>query len=92
MTHKEFVVAIAKELEISQAQAETIIVKIFDEISECMAEGERVSIKKFGSFFAQTRLPRDGHNPNTLEKVFIPEVQLPKFRPYPTLKRRLNPT
>lgn len=45
-----------------------------------VAKGEKVSIMGFGSFEKSVRAPRVGRNPQTGEKIDIPERAAPVFK------------
>ena len=52
------------------ADAELIVVTIFDQIAAALARGERVELRGFGAFTVKRRNARIGHNPRTGETVF----------------------
>jgi integration host factor subunit beta len=47
------------------ADAELIVVTIFDQIAAALARGERVELRGFGAFTVKLRNARIGHNPRT---------------------------
>lgn len=54
---------------------------LIHQMADSIASGERVEIRRFGSFFRQTRKPRLGRNPKTGQPVEIPASAIPRFRP-----------
>jgi DNA-binding protein HU-beta len=64
---------------------------VFDTIAEALENGENVVITGFGQFTCRTRKARTGVNPQRPhEKIQLPEVIVPAFRPGKTLKDRVR--
>ena len=70
---------------------ERIVTTIFDEITDALAEGDRVELRGFGAFSVKNRPPRSGRNPRTGEPVFVEEKWVPFFKTGKELRERLNP-
>jgi integration host factor subunit beta len=70
------------------ADAELIVVTIFDQIAAALARGERVELRGFGAFTVKRRNARIGHNPRTGETVSVKEKF---FKAGNELRGRLNP-
>ncbi len=73
------------------ADAELIVVTIFDRIAAALARGERVELRGFGAFTVKRRNARIGHNPRTGETVSVKEKTVPFFKAGNELRGRLNP-
>ena len=54
-----------------QRDVERIVSTIFDEISEALAQGNRVELRGFGAFSVKHRDARQGRNPRTGESVQV---------------------
>jgi integration host factor subunit beta len=75
-----------------QKDAETIVDTMFNSMIECLAQGERIEIRGFGSFAVKHRDTREGRNPKTGETVHIPAKRMPHFKLGKELYERINPT
>ncbi|MDA8000822.1 MAG: integration host factor subunit beta [Alphaproteobacteria bacterium] len=62
---------------------------VFGEIADALAEGRRVEIRGFGSFWAKDRAERMSRNPRTGEAVHVPAKRVPAFRAGRLLRQRL---
>jgi integration host factor subunit beta len=69
---------------------ENIVNAIFDEITNALAEGNRVELRGFGAFSVKNRPARVGRNPRTGEAVEIEEKWVPFFKTGKELRERLN--
>ncbi len=73
-----------------QRDVENIINAILDEISEALANGDRVELRGFGAFSVKNRSARVGRNPRTGERVEVEEKWVPFFKTGKDLRERLN--
>ena len=64
-----------------QRDVERIVSTIFDEISEALAQGNRVELRGFGAFSVKHRDARQGRNPRTGESVQVEKKAVPFFKP-----------
>lgn len=79
MNRLELVDKVAQRNGISKAEADRIVVTVFEEIMEAVTEGQSVTLIGFGTFKATQCAPRIGRNPSTGEAIKIPAVRKPKF-------------
>ena len=63
---------------------------VLDEIVAALAHGDRVELRRFGSFSVKVREGRVGRNPKTGATIHLPERKLPAFRQSIELRKRLN--
>jgi integration host factor subunit beta len=63
---------------------------VFDEITEALANGQRVELRGFGAFSVKQRKARNGRNPRTGEEVLVDAKSVPAFRASNLLQRRLS--
>ena len=70
---------IAARNNISKAEADRVVVSVFEEIMSAVTMGDSVTLIGFGSFRAVESAPRTGRNPATGEAIRIPAVRKPKF-------------
>ena len=91
MIRSELIQKIADENpHLYQRDVERIVNKIFEEIIEAMAEGDRVELRGFGAFSVKKRDARLGRNPRTGDAVEVEEKHVPFFKTGKLLRDRLN--
>ena len=91
MIRSELIQKIADENpHLYQRDVERIVNTIFDQITEAMAQGNRVELRGFGAFSVKKRDPRLGRNPRTGEAVEVDEKHVPFFKTGKLLRDRLN--
>ncbi|MEI6135070.1 MAG: HU family DNA-binding protein [Desulfomonile sp.] len=86
MTKAEFVDKLAEKGKITKKQASEAIELIFTTVAEGLVAGDEISIPGFGKFSVALRKARTGLNPQTKEKIKIPETKAPKFSAAKALK------
>ena len=69
---------------------ERIVNTVFDEITNAMANGDRVELRGFGAFSVKRRDARLGRNPRTGASVDVEEKHVPFFKTGKLLRDRLN--
>ena len=93
MTKSELIAKLADENpHLFQRDVERIVTTIFDEISNALAQGDRVELRGFGAFSIKERASRVGRNPRTGESVEVSEKFIPYFKTGKQLRERLNPS
>jgi integration host factor subunit beta len=73
-----------------QRDVERIVNTVFDEITNAMANGDRVELRGFGAFSVKRRDARLGRNPRTGASVDVEEKHVPFFKTGKLLRDRLN--
>lgn len=73
-----------------QRDVERIVNTIFEEITNAMAEGNRVELRGFGAFSIKQRDARMGRNPRTGDPVPVDAKRVPFFKTGKELRDRLN--
>ncbi|MCJ8308380.1 MAG: integration host factor subunit beta [Rhizobiaceae bacterium] len=73
-----------------QRDVEIIVNAILNEITEALANGDRVELRGFGAFSVKNRGARVGRNPRTGERVEVEEKWVPFFKTGKDLRDRLN--
>jgi integration host factor subunit beta len=90
MTKAELVDEVAKVVQLTKKQAETIVNIVFDSIVDSLRAGQKIELRGFGSFRLRSRKSRTGRNPKTGEKVEVPSKKIPYFKPGKELKELIN--
>ena len=91
MTKSELIEIIAaKQTQLSVKDVELAVKTLIEQMSETLAQGERIEIRGFGSFSLHYRAPRIGRNPKTGESVGLAGKYVPHFKPGKELRDRVN--
>lgn len=91
MTKTELINAVLKKYTACRREhIENIINHAFKEIGNALGEGGKVQIVGFGTFEVVDKNPREGRNPRTGEKIFIPARKAIHFSAGKPLKATVN--
>ena len=90
MTKAELVNAIAREADLTKAQAGKALDATVKAISEALKQGDKITIVGFGTFSVGERAARVGKNPQTGERLEIKASKVPKFKAGKLLKDSVN--
>ncbi len=91
MTKSELIARLATaNPHLYQRDIERIVTTIFDEITEALANGDRVELRGFGAFSVKQRGARVGRNPRTGDAVSVSEKFIPYFKTGKQLREKLN--
>lgn len=91
MTKAELIDAIAKEANVTKADAERTVGAFFDIVVRSAKQGDKIAWPGFGSFSTSKSAARTGRNPQTGATVNIAASTRMKFTASSTLKAELNP-
>lgn len=80
MTKSDMAEKLAEKININKQQAEGIINIFTNSVIEALARGDKVEIRGFGSFRVRHRAAKEGRNPKTGEKVYVPPKKVPFFK------------
>lgn len=80
MTKSDLAEKLAEKINVNKQHAEGIINMFTNSIIEALAKGDKVEIRGFGSFRVRERAAKEGRNPKTGEKVFVPPKKVPFFK------------
>jgi len=81
LTKADLKLEIARAVANSHKEANGLIEIILDGMVRALREGDRVEIRRFGTFTTRARAPRRGRNPLTKAQVDVPAKRVPNFRP-----------
>ncbi|AUD78484.1 integration host factor subunit beta [Kangiella profundi] len=81
---------VEKNPQLSVRDVELVVKSMLDQMSESLADGDRIEIRGFGSFSLHYRAPRVGRNPKTGESVKLDGKYVPHFKPGKELRERVN--
>ncbi|MGD2133624.1 MAG: integration host factor subunit beta [Maricaulaceae bacterium] len=75
---------------LTHAQAERVINRVLEEISNALQRGDRVELRGFGAFSVRHRPARQGRNPRTGETVSVKAKTVPFFKAGKELRERVD--
>jgi integration host factor subunit beta len=90
MNKRELIYALKKETGIKKNEAMAVVNLFFDEMSNAMANGDRVEIRGLCSFYVKKYKSYTGRNPKTGDMVKIKPKKLPFFKCGKELKERVD--
>ena len=90
MTKKDMARTISEEMGIPQAQAQAIVQRVFDGITETLVNEGRLELRNFGVFEVKQRKPRRARNPRTGQAVEVPAKRVVTFKPGRELEERVG--
>ncbi len=91
MTKAEFLDHLASDKRIgSKKEAAAAVDAVLDAITDVLSDGRDVSFTGFGKFAVAERGPRQGVNPRTGERIFIPGGKVPRFSAGSGLKKKVK--
>ena len=90
MTKADLIDDVARNSSLSKKDAEVIVQTVLDSIVDSLKTGKKVELRGFGSFRLRDRASREGRNPKTGEKVFVPAKRKVMFKPGKVLKGKLT--
>jgi integration host factor subunit beta len=79
-----------KSSELQESDVELALNCLLTQLTEALAQGERIEIRGFGSFELRHRAPRLARNPKTGAAVKLPAKAAVHFKPGKEMKARVN--
>ena len=80
MHTKEFIVALSKELGLSQKDTKATFISVINTIKDCTIDSGTLTIQGFGTFKVKDIKARNGVNPATGERIVIPARKAFRFK------------
>ena len=80
MNKQELIDKIAEKSEFSKKDADKALAALTDTIVETLKAGDKVALLGFGTFEVKTKAARESRNPQTGEKMIVPEKKVPSFK------------
>ncbi len=91
VTKSELIENIArKQPQLHYKDVELAVKTIIEQMTQALANGNRIEIRGFGSFSLHFRPARMGRNPKTGEPVPLPAKYVPHFKPGKELRKRVD--
>ena len=90
MNKLEIVETLKTEAGLTKNEATVVVNLFFDEMANALANGDRVEIRGFCSFYVKEYKAYTGRNPKSGEQVEIKPKKLPFFKCGKELKERVD--
>ncbi len=90
MNKLDLIETLETEAGLTKAEAMAVVNLFFDEMSNALANGDRVEIRGLCSFYVKQYKAYTGRNPKTGEEVQIKSKKLPFFKCGKELKERVD--
>lgn len=90
MANRPLITAVSYGTGLTKKKAEEVVNAVTHTIKEALSEGEKVTLVGFGTFQVVNRRARRGINPQTGEKIHIPEKTVVKFVPGKVLRQAVS--
>lgn len=90
MNKIELIKAMADETGLTQKDAEKALNSFVNQVSNALANKDKVQLVGFGTFETRERAERTGVNPQTKEQIKIPATTAPAFKAGKALKDLVN--
>ncbi len=87
MNKANLVDIIAEGTGLTKLETASVIDAVIAVITQKLAEGERIELRRFGTFSLKDRKAKVGRNPKTGVVVPIPARKVPHFKPSPELRK-----
>jgi DNA-binding protein HU-beta len=90
MTKNELIEAISEETTFSKKDVLRVLASFTRIIERTLKKGDKVAVTGFGTYWMSRRPSRIGINPATKERITLPAVNVPRFKPGKKLKDELR--
>lgn len=90
MNKSELIEAISEETTFSKKDVIRVISSLTRIIERTLKKGDKVSLTGFGTYWISKRPARLGINPATKERIKLPAVNVPRFKPGKQLKEQIR--
>jgi DNA-binding protein HU-beta len=86
MNKSELINELSEATGFSKKDVAHVLDLFFKTVVRTLKKGERVAITGFGSFWTSFRPERMGINPATKQRIKLPKVSIPRFKPGKNLR------
>lgn len=90
MNKSELIEAISEETTFSKKDVVKVLSSLTRIVERTLKKGGKVSLTGFGTYCLSSRPDRMGINPTTKEKIKLPAVSVPKFKPGKHLREQVR--
>ncbi len=86
MNKSELISALSEETAYSKKDIARVVAAFERIVKRSLEKGQKVSMTGFGTFVVSRRPARKGINPATRERIDLPAINIPRFKPGKGLK------
>jgi len=90
MNKIDLIIALANKTGLTKSESESVVKLIFNEMSNALANGDRIEIRGLCSFYVKKYKAYTGRNPKTRELTQVKSKKLPFFKVGKELKERVD--
>lgn len=90
MNKSELINALSEETNFSKKDVAKVLASFTRIIERTLKRGDKVSLTGFGTYWCSQRPSRIGINPSTKQKIKLPAVRVPRFKPGKHLKEQIR--
>ena len=90
MNKSDLIDILVDKSNLPRKKAESVVNLIFDQMTNALANHQRIEIRGFGSFVAKEYGARTGRNPRTGASIDVPAKRLPLFKVGKELRERVD--
>ena len=90
MNKQDLIIALKDENELTKSEARAVVNIFFNEMSNALANSDRVEIRGLCSFYVKNYKAYIGRNPKTGEPTQVKSKKLPFFKVGKELKERVD--
>ncbi len=81
MNKNELISELSEETSFSKKDISKMLASFTRIVERTLKRGEKVSVTGFGSYWVSHRPARIGINPATKERITLPAIKVPRFKP-----------
>ena len=90
MNKSELIEALSEETTFSKKDIAKVLTAFTRIVERTLKKGDKVSLTGFGTYWISRRPERMGINPATKERIKLPAVNIPRFKPGKRLKETIR--
>jgi integration host factor subunit beta len=90
LARSDLIDIMANRFDLHQKESEQAVKAILQIMTDALAKGQRIEIRRFGSFELRKRQPRIARNPKTGKKVSLGVQYNIYFKPGQPLRKKIN--
>ena len=90
MNKTEIINCLSEETTFSKKDIAKVVASFTRVIERTLKKGEKISITGFGTYWISKRPARVGINPATKQRINLPAIAVPRFKPGKHLKEQVR--
>lgn len=90
MNNKDFVAALAKNVDLSKDQTQKLVNIVIDAMVETFEQGENMTVANFGTFETKKRMERIIVNPASGQRMLVPPKIVLNFKPSAQVRENIK--